>query len=140
MMAPKRDFVQRIKDWEKVVDREETNEEVLPPEERKEKYESCVGQLTEKKQRKWLYQRGKGHTLAFSDEMLRKLKECFLALDDDGSGAIGIDELEEPLIGLGFANTRQEVDDLIKAVDDDGQIEFAEFLQIIKGSDGSVNE
>ena len=40
---------------------------------------------------------------------IRKLKECFGSLDDDGSGAIGIEELEEPLIGLGFADTREEV-------------------------------
>lgn len=131
MTAPKRDFIQRIKDWEKVVDREGTPcPEVLPPEERREKYESSMGTLTEKRERKWLYSRGKGDTLAFSNEMLRKLKECFLALDDDGSAAIGIDELEEPLIGLGFANSRQEVLDMIMDVDDDGsgQIEFSEFL------------
>ena len=33
-----------------------------------------------------------------------KLKECFSSLDKDGSGAIGIEELEDPLIGLGFAD------------------------------------
>ena len=44
---------------------------------------------------------------------------CFGALDDDGSGSIGIDELEEPLIGLGFAQTREEVQDMIDFVDDD---------------------
>ena len=62
-----------------------------------------------------------------------------MALDDDGSGAIGIDELEEPLIGLGFADTRDEVLDMIMDVDDDGsgQIEFPEFLMIIKNSDAS---
>lgn len=65
-----------------------------------------------------------------------------MALDDDGSEAIGIDELEEPLIGLGFADTRDDVQDMIDDVDDDGsgQIEFAEFLLIIKGSEGSKNE
>lgn len=40
---------------------------------------------------------------------IRKLKECFGSLDGDGSGSIGIEELEEPLIGLGFADTRDEV-------------------------------
>lgn len=34
---------------------------------------------------------------------LKKLKECFSALDADGGGSIGIDELQDPLIGLGFA-------------------------------------
>ena len=47
--------------------------------------------------------------LEFSDEEIRKLLECFSSLDDDGSGSIGIDELEEPLIGLGIADTREEV-------------------------------
>jgi len=47
-------------------------------------------------------------------------------LDGDGSGAIGIEELEEPLIGLGFADTREEIMDMIRLVDDDGSglIEF----------------
>jgi Ca2+-binding EF-hand superfamily protein len=63
--------------------------------------------------------------------------ECFGALDDDGSGSIGIDELEEPLIGLGFADTREDVLKMIEDVDEDGsgQIEFGEFLEIIKNSD-----
>lgn len=52
---------------------------------------------------------GKNHLLDFSDAELKKLKECFLSLDDDGSGSIGVDELETPLIGLGFADTREEI-------------------------------
>lgn len=62
-----------------------------------------------------------------------------MALDDDGSGSIGIDELEEPLIGLGFADGRQDVLDMIEHVDEDGsgQIEFEEFLLIIKNSDAN---
>lgn len=44
-----------------------------------------------------------------------------------------MDELEEPLIGLGLADTKEEVEAMIDAVDDDksGQIEFEEFLSII---------
>lgn len=93
--------------------------------------------LNEKKQRKWYCKRGKSHVLDFSDEEIRKLKECFMALDDDGSGSIGIDELEEPLIGLGFADKREDVLEMIADVDEDGsgQIEFEEFLLIIKNSD-----
>jgi Ca2+-binding EF-hand superfamily protein len=43
--------------------------------------------------------------------------------------------LYDPLIGLGFADTMKEVDDMVDRVDDDGsgQIEFPEFLMIIKG-------
>jgi Ca2+-binding EF-hand superfamily protein len=65
-----------------------------------------------------------------------KLKECFNSLDDDMSGSIGIDEMKEPLIGLGFANTTKEVEHMIELVDEDGSgmIEFNEFLSIIKDS------
>ena len=81
---------------------------------------------------------GKAHLLDFTDFEIRKLKECFLSLDDDFSGAIAIDELETPLIGLGFADTREEVQQMIDSVDYDGSglIEFDEFLMIIKNTDG----
>ena len=41
-----------------------------------------------------------------------------------------MDQLEEPLIGLGFANNREEIRSMIDEVDDDksGFIEFPEFL------------
>jgi len=57
-------------------------------------------------------------------------------LDEDGSGSIGTDELVDPLISLGLAQTREQVDKIVDSVDDDksGQIEFKEFLQIIGGS------
>ena len=90
-------------------------------------------------ERKWLSNRGKQHLLDFKDEEIWKLRECFNSLDDDGGGSIGLEELEDPLIGLGFAETREEVKELIDAVDDDGSgaIEFGEFLTIIKNSDAS---
>ena len=71
--------------------------------------------------------------MEFTDDELKKLKECFNSLDEDGGGSIGIDELEEPLIGLGFAETREEVLKMINEVDEDGSgnIEFTEFLGII---------
>ena len=61
---------------------------------------------------------------------------CFNDLDTDGGGSIGIEELEEPLIGLGFAKDREEVRDMMNKVDDDksGQIEFPEFLCIISNT------
>ena len=41
-------------------------------------------------------------------------------MDADGSGFIGAKELEEPLIGLGFVDTKDEVRKIIKIVDKDG--------------------
>ena len=111
--------------------------EVKSKREKIQEYNANVLNLTEKKSRKWYCHRGKSHVLDFSDDEIKKLKECFMALDDDGSGSIGIDELEEPLVGLGFADGRQDVLDMISDVDEDGsgQIEFEEFLLIIKNSD-----
>ena len=96
--------------------------------------------MNEKKQRKWYCNRGKADVLDFTDEEIRKLRECFDALDDDGGGSIGLDELEIPLIGLGLADTREEVERIILSVDDDGDIEFPEFLAIIKSPPEDDND
>jgi Ca2+-binding EF-hand superfamily protein len=70
------------------------------------------------------------------------LRTCFNSLDDDGSEAIGVDELEDPLIALGLVENRSQVTQLVTAVDDDGSnmIEFPEFLNIIKGGSKSSKE
>jgi len=60
-----------------------------------------------------------------------------LIIDADGGGTIGLEELENPLIGLGFAENREDVQELIKTIDEDdnGDIDFGEFWAIIKKSD-----
>jgi Ca2+-binding EF-hand superfamily protein len=78
---------------------------------------------------------GKLKALDFSDDEMKKLKECFMALDEDKGGSIGLEELEDPLIGLGLAETTEKVKEIILKVDDDGEIEFPEFLKIIKSPD-----
>ena len=92
--------------------------------------------IYEKKTRRWLQKTGKEDVLDFTDEEIAKLRECFDALDDDLSGAIGIEELEGPLIGLGFYDNRDQVIEMIDSVDDDnsGQIEFREFCLLIKNA------
>ena len=64
------------------------------------------------------------------------MRDCFNSLDNDGGGSIGIEELEEPLVGLGFAQDKEEVVKMISKVDDDGSgnIEFPEFLAIMNGA------
>jgi hypothetical protein len=46
--------------------------------------------------------------------------------------------MKEPMIGLGFVDTIEEVEKLISLVDEDesGMIEFNEFLSIIKNNHG----
>lgn len=50
-----------------------------------------------------------------------------------GLGNIGVDELEEPLVALGLAQSRENVQQLFDMVDEDGsgQIEFEEFLALM---------
>ena len=56
-------------------------------------------------------------------------------------GSIGVDELLEPLISLGIAKSKEEIQLLIKTVDTDNsrRIEFKEFLQIIKNQNKETN-
>lgn len=112
--------------------------------EKRDAYFNNVQAINNRNKRKWLIARGKGAVLDFTDQELKKLKDCFNSLDDDGSGSIGLDELEDPLIGMGFAQNSKEVEQMIQEVDDDGsgQIEFPEFLAIIQnaGADHDVKD
>ena len=96
----------------------------------------CNQTLDEKILRHFLKKSGKSHLLDFTDEEIVKLRECFQSLDEEGEGAISIDQLEQPLIGLGFADTRDEVERMIEMVDEDGsgKIELDEFMLIIKNT------
>ena len=49
---------------------------------------------------------GKSHCIVFTDDNLVKLRGYFNSLDDDKSGSIGVDELEDPLIALGLVENR----------------------------------
>jgi len=81
----------------------------------------------------WLKNRGKDKYINFQDDELDQLRTYFNSLDSDGGGSIGIDELEDPLIALGLVDNRAQVSKIMTSVDDDGEIEFPEFLGIIKG-------
>lgn len=64
----------------------------------------------------------------------------FNSLDRDHKGYIGLKELEEPLIALGVADNRNQIEDMIKNVNTDasGQIGFNEFLEIVRGGKESA--
>ena len=54
--------------------------------------------------------------------------------------AIGLSELEDPLIALGLVDNRDEVQEIVNDVDEDGtgKIEFDEFLEIIKNGNSTA--
>lgn len=60
------------------------------------------------------------------------MKECFADLDLDSGGSISIDELKDPLIGLGIAKNIEEIEEMVLEIDDDGEIEFHEFIRLIR--------
>ncbi len=70
----------------------------------------------------------------FEDDQRKQLREYFNYLDKDHGGSISAEELEEPLVALGYAQTRKDVQDLIDVIDDNGngEIELEEFYSIMK--------
>eukprot|EP01017_Pseudomicrothorax_dubius_P019234 TRINITY_DN2115_c0_g1_i12.p1 TRINITY_DN2115_c0_g1~~TRINITY_DN2115_c0_g1_i12.p1 ORF type:complete len:277 (+),score=93.29 TRINITY_DN2115_c0_g1_i12:50-880(+) len=84
-------------------------------------------------ERQWMKKHGMKDFIDFDDNERQNLHKYFNSLDGDGSGSIGVDELEDPLIALGLVQTREDVEKLVKLVDEDGsgQIEFDEFLSIM---------
>lgn len=91
--------------------------------------------LHETRQRDWLRKHGKHSCIDFSDAERTELRHFFEGLSGTtGSDArIGISELEEMLISLGLADTRQDVQDVIAKLDGDetGELDFEEYLRIV---------
>lgn len=84
-------------------------------------------------ERNWLRKHGKSKFIDFNEDQLKILNDCFADLDEDGSNAIGVDELEDPLIALGLVENREQVETMVRSLDDDCNIEFHEFLKLVKG-------
>lgn len=62
------------------------------------------------------------------------MRVYFKELDTDKSGMIGTDEIEETLISLGLARTKEDVERTVQELDTDGngELDFDEFLQMLK--------
>lgn len=90
--------------------------------------------LIEIGKRKWMSKHGRKFLINFDEGERKEMKQYFRALDQKNHGSIGIEELEELLISVGLAETRDEVKRLIDLVDEDhsGKIEFDEFLEMIQ--------
>ena len=62
------------------------------------------------------------------------MRHYFAELDTDKSGMIGAEEIEETLISLGLAKSREDVTATVHELDVDGngELDFDEFLQMLK--------
>ncbi len=69
------------------------------------------------------------------------MRRWFEFLDTDGSGEIGLKELEDPLVSVGLAKSRVDVRKLIQKVDnsDNGEVNFDEFLSMMHGNKKAIH-
>ena len=103
-------------------------------------YRESKSKLLASQERAWLRKHGKDRYIDFDDTIRNELRKYFLAMDTNGDGVIGLDELMEPLIALGLAENRQQVKAMFDIVDLDksGKIEFNEFLAILRLGEGEL--
>ena len=66
-------------------------------------------------------------------EQLEELKEAFKVFDKDGNGFISAAELRHVMTNLGEKLTDEEVDEMIREadVDGDGQVNYDEFVKMM---------
>uniref|UniRef100_A0A0M3I3M0 Calmodulin n=1 Tax=Ascaris lumbricoides TaxID=6252 RepID=A0A0M3I3M0_ASCLU len=71
---------------------------------------------------------------------VEEYKQLFSMFDTDGSGAIGNNELKQAMMSIGLNANDQEIDNLMREVDEDGngEIDFAEFCACMKKSQSLV--
>ncbi|CAD5234796.1 unnamed protein product [Bursaphelenchus xylophilus] len=76
----------------------------------------------------------------YTKNEIEDYRQLFCMFDTDGSGAIGNEELKEAIISIGLQADDQEIDALIREVDEDGngEIDFAEFCHCMKKSQSLV--
>ncbi|CAM0949057.1 unnamed protein product [Alopecurus aequalis] len=87
-------------------------------------------------------------TASISSDQLREFREAFAFFDKDGDGRISAEELSTVVRSLGQSPTPEQLRDMVRDVDADGNgtIEFAEFLALMSrqreatNADGSAAE
>ncbi|GMF12154.1 unnamed protein product [Phytophthora lilii] len=84
-------------------------------------------------QHRWLDKHGRNSNLKATRQQLALMRRWFDSLDADGSGEVGLDELEDPLVSVGLASSRDDVQHLIEEVDINGTggVTFEAFLNLL---------
>ena len=78
----------------------------------------------------------------WSEEQIAEFKEAFSLFDKDGDGTITLEELRTVMQSLGQNPTDQELIDMIREVDNDGneEIDFGEFLDLMARNMQDIDE
>ena len=68
-----------------------------------------------------------------TEEQIAEFKEAFRVFDKDGNGFISAAELRHIMTNLGEKLTDEEVDEMIREadIDGDGQINYEEFVKVM---------
>lgn len=85
------------------------------------------------KQGSWLARRGYISDCQAKRERYMNMKKCFGFLDTDNSAGVGVDDLLDPLISLGLAQSREDVAALIARAEPKGgqEINFEDYLSML---------
>merc|ERR1712087_530182 len=67
-------------------------------------------------------------------DSIEEMKEAFMVFDRDKSGAVSASELKHVMCNLGEQVTNEEVEDMIREADadGDGELSFEDFLQFLQ--------
>merc|ERR1712097_177020 len=68
-----------------------------------------------------------------TDEQVQQIGQAFQLFDTDGSGTIETQELKIAMRALGFEPKQEEIDKMVRDVDDDGSgsVDYPEFLDMM---------
>merc|ERR1712137_900307 len=68
-----------------------------------------------------------------TDEQVQQIAQSFQLFDTDGSGTIETQELKIAMRALGFEPKQEEIDKMVRDVDDDGSgsVDYPEFLEMM---------
>merc|ERR1712062_740864 len=68
-----------------------------------------------------------------TEEQVGQITQAFELLDTDGSGTIETQELKIAMRALGFEPKQEEIDKMVRDVDDDGSgsVDYPEFLEMM---------
>ena len=91
---------------------------------------------------RWLRKRGKAERLETELTQIGMLRRWFEMLDADVGGGLSADELEHPLMAIGFIAGRADLEDMISQYtmsENSDEIDFAGFVQMFRAFDHGVD-